>query len=66
MGRVPLPGASGLQQPERDVHRDQRDPGGSSTLIQYHSKINQKKTRVDKQFFFLIVINRIVFIVNCD
>lgn len=52
MGRVPLPGASGLQQPERDVHRDQRDPGGSRTIIQYHSKINQKKVGLLNEYIF--------------
>ena len=36
LGRVPLPGASGVQRAEGDVHWNPRDPGGSTRNTHRH------------------------------
>lgn len=45
LGRLPLPGAAGLYQPEGDVHRNQRNPGKMTPATAAYRKVSQSKSR---------------------
>lgn len=54
MGCISLPGASGVQWLERDVHRHQRDPGGFIAPV----KINRESTTHTGNIVSFRIVNK--------